>query len=174
MRTSQQEVYNIGDFQSIPNIAKDLLSKNYLLRKKAREELVEIGKPSLDVLVELANSKDETVRWEAVITITQIGSEETLDILMKALEDEEFSIRWLAADGLANLGKYAIRPILQKLMDNPDSAYIRRGAHHALRELKKKGVFKDNYALVETLANEFDHSNILLKTLKTINSTRIT
>jgi HEAT repeat protein len=173
MRFSE-EVYNIRSFQTIPNIAKDLMSRNYLLRKKAREELIEIGKPSLDVLVDLVKSKDETVRWEAMITIIQIGSEETLDILLKALEDEEFSIRWLAADGLVNLGKYAIRPILMKLMDNPDSAFIRRGAKHVLRELKKKGVFKDNYGLVETLANEIDHPNILLQTLKTINSIRIT
>lgn len=173
MRASQ-EVISIRNFQSISNIARDLLSKNYLLRKKAREELVEIGKPSLDVLTELANSKDETVRWEAMITIIQIGSEETMGILMKALEDEVFSIRWLAADGLANLGKNAIRPILQKLMDNPDSAFIRRGAQHVLRELKKKGVFEDNYGLVESLTNEFDHADILLQTLKTINSIRIT
>lgn len=173
MRTSQ-EVISIRNFQTISNIARDLLSKNYLLRKKAREELIEIGKPSLDVLTELASSKDETVRWEAMITITQIGSEETLGLLMKALEDEEFSIRWLAADGIVNLGKYAIRPVLEKLMDNPDSDFIRRGAQHVLRELKNKGVFKDNYGLVEALANEFDHANILLQTLRTINSIRIT
>ena len=61
-----------------------------------------------------------------------------------------------------------------KLMDNPDSAFIRRGAKHVLRELKKKGVFKDNYGLVETLAKEFDYPNILLQTLKTINSIKIT
>jgi HEAT repeat protein len=173
MRTAQ-ETYNFTSFQSIPNIARDLMSKNYLLRKKAREELIEIGRPSLDVLIELANSKDETVRWEALITIIQISSEDTLDILMRALEDEEFSIRWLAAEGIANLGKYAIVPMLQQLKDKPDSAFLRRGTHHVLRELRKKGIFKDNYALVETLANEFDHSNIVLKLQQTINSIRLT
>ena len=173
MRTSYEN-FGMINFQSIPELAKDLFSKNYLLRKKAREELVEIGKPSLDVLKELAHNEDETVRWEAMITIVQIGSEDTLNILLNALTDEEFSIRWLAAEGLVNLGKYAIVPVLQELQDKPDSAFLRRGVHHVLYELRKSGVFKDNYALVETLANEFDHTNIALKLQKTINSIRLT
>ena len=169
MRTGHEN-YPTINFQSIVDLAKDLSSKNYLLRKKAREELVEIGKPSLNTLKTLATSKDENVRWEAVITIVQIGSMETLDILIKALEDDEFSIRWIAAEGLANLGIYAIVPLLRELRNNPDSTFLRRGVNHVLRELRKKGVFKDNYALLETLANEFDHSNIQLKVEKTINS----
>ena len=168
-----QEIYSPINFQAIPDIAKDLCSKNYLLRKKAREELVEIGKPSISILRTLANNKDETIRWEAVITIVQIGSRETLDILMKALEDDEFSIRWVAAEGLVNLGKYAIMPLLEELRDNSDSPFLQNGAHHVLRDLRKKGIFKDNYALVEALANEFDHSDILLKVHKTINSFRL-
>ena len=169
MRTGNEN-YPTINFQSIVDLAKDLSSKNYLLRKKAREELVEIGKPSLNTLITLATSKDENVRWEAVITIVQIGSMETLGILIKALEDDEFSIRWIAAEGLANLGIYAIVPLLRELRNNPDSTFLRRGVNHVLRELRKKGVFKDNYALLETLANEFDHSNIQLKVEKTINS----
>jgi HEAT repeat protein len=171
---STYETLGVRNFQSIPQLAKDLFSKNYLLRKKAREELVEIGEPSLDVLIELANSKDETVRWEAMITIVQIGSQATLDVLLSALEDSEFSIRWLAAEGLINLGKYSIVPLLQELLTKPHSTYLRRGAHHVLTELRKTGLFKDHYALVETLANEFDHSNIALKVQKTIDSIRLT
>ena len=73
MRTSQESI-GLRSFQSIPELTRDLLSKNFILRKKAREELVEIGEPSLDFLIELANSKDESVRWESIITIVQIGS----------------------------------------------------------------------------------------------------
>ena len=171
---STYETLGLRNFQSIPQLAKDLFSKNYLLRKKAREELVEIGDPSLDVLIELTNSKDETLRWEAMITIVQIGSQATLAILLNALEDNEFSIRWLAAEGLINLGKYAIVPLLQELLDKPQSTFLRRGAHHVLNEFRKSGLFQDHYALVETLANEFDHSNIALKVQKTIDSIRLT
>ena len=60
MRTSQESI-GLRSFQSIPELTRDLLSKNFILRKKAREELVEIGEPSLDFLIELANSKDESV-----------------------------------------------------------------------------------------------------------------
>ena len=164
------ETQLLSSFQSIPAIVRDLSSNNYLLRKKAREQLVEIGEPSLNSLIELTDNKDETIRWEAILTIVQIGSLETLDILMKALEDDEFSIRWLAAEGLVNLGIFALVPLLQKLRNKPDSTFIRRGAHHVLRELRKKGLFKDNYELLESLTNEFDHSNISLKAQKAISS----
>ena len=173
MRTTHESL-GIINLQSIPDLAKDLFNKNYLLRKKAREELVEIGNPSLEVLKSLANSKDETARWESIITIVQIGSNDTMGVLLKALEDEEFSIRWLAAEGLVNLGKISILPILQTLRDNPDSAFLRRGTHHVLRELKKKGVFIDNYVLIETLANEYERTNISIKVQQTINAISLT
>lgn len=173
MRTTHEPV-NMVNLQSIPDLAKDLFSKNYLLRKKAREELVEIGEPSIEILKNLATSKDETARWEALVTIVQIGSNDTLNILLKALEDEEFSIRWLAAEGLVNLGKISILPLLHTLRDNPDSAYARRGTHHVLRELKKKGVFIDHFALIETLANEYERVNISVKVQQTINALSLT
>lgn len=168
------QTFDFRNMQSITDLAKDLFSKNYLLRKKARQELIEIGEPSLDVLIELANSKDETVRWEAMVIIVQIGSKAVLDVLLNALEDTEFSIRWLAAEGLINLGKYAIIPLLQELLAKPKSTFVRRGAHHVLKELRNKDIFKDNYALVESLSNEFDHSSIALQVLKTINAIRLT
>ena len=146
MRSSHESI-GLRSFHSIPEITKDLLSRNFLLRKKAREELVDIGEPSLDFLIELATSKDEKVRWEAIITIVQIGSLETLDVLLNALRDEEFSIRWLAAEGLINLGKFVIIPLLQELQSNPDSGFIRHGAHHVLHELKKtvlKPIWRSN------------------------------
>lgn len=160
----------IKNIPSIHELVKDLSSKNFLLRKKAREELVEIGIPSLDVLVELANSKDLNIRWEAMIAIVQIGSKDSIDILLEALEDDEFSIRWLAAEGLINLGKHAIAPLLWDIIDNPESTFLRRGAHHILKELLKQGLFVDNYKLLETLSNEFDHSKIFLILQKTIDS----
>lgn len=171
---SINETRGLRNFQAIPQLAEDLFSKNYLLKKRAREELVEIGDPSLDVLVKLAHSKDEAVRWEAMITIVKIGSQHTLDVLLYALEDSEFSIRWLAAEGLISLGKYSIVPLLQKLLENSESMLLRRGAYHVLKELRNKEIFKDDYAIVEILSNEFDHSSISAQVLKTINSSKLT
>jgi len=171
MRTAQESL-GLSSFQSIPQLTKDLTSKNFILRKKARQELVEIGKPSLDFIIELAYNDDENVRWEALVTIVQIGSIETLDVLLDALEDEEFSIRWLAAEGLSNLGKYAVVPILQKLLNNPGSVFIRRGSHHVLHELRKTGIFKDDYELIDQLSDEFDHSDISLKVKHTLDSVK--
>ncbi len=172
MRTGHEN-YSMINFQSIPDLANDLISKNYLLRKKAREELVEIGDHSLSVLAKLTKHEDETVRWEAVLTIVQIGTRETLDILLNCLEDDEFSIRWLAAQGVVNQGKYAIMPLLRELKNKPDSIFLRHGAHHVLRELRKKGFFKDNYYLIEALSSEFEHPIIQWKLQKTINSIRL-
>ena len=169
MRTTYESIGTVN-FQAIPDLAKDLFSKNYLLRKKAREELVEIGDPSLEVLKELANNKDQNARWEAIITIVQIGSNETLGVLLKALDDEEFSIRWLAAEGLANLGKISLIPLLHKLRNNPDSGILRRSTFHVLRELMKKGIFQDEFDLINLLADDYQHENISNKLEQSINS----
>ncbi|MEJ2103572.1 MAG: HEAT repeat domain-containing protein [Ignavibacteriaceae bacterium] len=169
MRTTYESIGTVN-FQAIPDLAKDLFSKNYLLRKKAREELVEIGDPSLEILKDLANNGDQNARWEAIITIVQIGSNETLGVLLKALDDEEFSIRWLAAEGLANLGKISLMPLLRKLRNNPDSGILRRGSFHVLRELMKKGIFKDEFNLINLLADDYQHKNISYEVDQTINS----
>ena len=169
MRTTYESIGTVN-FQAINDLAKDLFSKNYLLRKKAREELVEIGDPSLEILKDLANNGDQNARWEAIITIVQIGSNETLGVLLKALDDEEFSIRWLAAEGLANLGKISLMPLLRKLRNNPDSGILRRGSFHVLKELMKKGIFKDEFNLINLLADDYQHKNISYEVDQTINS----
>jgi hypothetical protein len=74
----------------------------------------------------------------------------------------------LAAEGLINLGKYTLEPLLKALLANSQSTFIRRGAHHVLYELNKKGLFKDEYNLIDSLADEFDYTNIDLKIKKTL------
>ena len=167
MRNNLQ-TYSVQNFNALSNIINDLFSKNYLLRRKAREDLLELGEPGINHLTELAKNEDESKRWEAIKLIQQIGNDETINVLLTALEDDEFSIRWLASEGVINMGKHGIIPLLETIIQKPSSTYLKRSAHHILKELRRTGIFKDNYGLVEAIANEYEDSIILLKIKQTL------
>jgi HEAT repeat protein len=165
------ESYSVQNFYALSNIVNDLFSKNYLLRRKAREEMLDIGEPGLNYLIQLANSHDESIRWEAIKLIEQIGNDDIISVLIDALEDNEFSIRWLASEGIIKMGKYAINPLLESLTRKQSSRYLKRGVHHILKELRRNEIFKDNYGLVEAIANDYEEPILLMKikqTLRTI------
>jgi len=75
-------------------------------------------------------SKDDWRRWEATKALGQIADPEATDALISALQDEMFDVRWLASEGLVAIGDKAIAPLLKALVSNPESVFLREGAHH--------------------------------------------
>lgn len=106
-----------------------------LIRQKARNELIKIGEPAVDTLIETLNSRQGYAHWEATKALSQIGSPKAARALVKALEDDQFSVRWLAAEGLAAMGQAGLEPVLEALEYNATSARLREGAHHILHDL---------------------------------------
>jgi len=89
-------------------------------------------------LVEALADPKEVVRWEAAKALGQIHDPAAAQALVGALDDEMFDVRWLAAEGLSAMGCKALVPLLQALSKHPDSVWLRRGAHHVLRNLAAK------------------------------------
>ena len=91
------------DFPAAPaeptlrNLMTTLTSKDGLARKRAREELVEIGQPAVPYLLEALKDKRRDVRWEAAKALSEIGDPRAALALVSALEDNDPGIRWLAA-----------------------------------------------------------------------------
>ncbi len=104
-------------------------------RERARRSLVAIGKPAVTPLLEALRDRHEHVRWEAAKALSQINDSAAAPALVSALEDKSFGVRWLAAEGLIAMGRHGLLPLLQALMEGPDSAWLREGAHHVLRTL---------------------------------------
>jgi HEAT repeat protein len=127
------------DSKAIPALIAMLAVKDSLARQRARESLVDIGKPAVVPLMEAlaAPASDYYVRWEAAKVLSELEDPEAAPVLVNALEDDSFGIRWLAAEGLISLGQDGLAPILEALVQRSDSAVLREGAHHVLRMLNE-------------------------------------
>ncbi len=125
--------------EDLASLVADLHHKDGLVRRRARQALVEMGERAVPELVRSLESPNEYTRWEAAKALSEIHAPEAAPALVKRLEDENFSVRWLAAEALIGLHLEGLEPLLQALVHRPDSVWLRQGAHHVLRALAKNG-----------------------------------
>ncbi len=118
----------------------DLGSMNDTTRFRARKSLVRIGKPAVPALVHALKNPSHQIRWGAVKAMVEIGDPANATVLVKVLEDDVFDIRWIASEGLVALGVVGLEPLLQALVDRPQVASLREGAHHVFHVLSEMGM----------------------------------
>jgi HEAT repeat protein len=129
-----------GDPATISRLIAALADDDRVTRQRARESLVEIGGSAVTPLTEALAKSNERVRWEAANALSEIGDPAAAPALVRALEDNSFGVRWLAAEGLISLGHEGLSPLLEALVEHPESAWLRQGAHHVLRILAEEGL----------------------------------
>jgi len=122
---------------SIQQLIKILGSKKGMERKKARKILVEKGSDVINPLVDLLDHPKHVIRWEAMMTLKEIGDQSLIPLFISKLDDDESDIRWIASEGLVKLGTDVVNPLLKILMEKPDSVFILAGAHHIFSDLHK-------------------------------------
>lgn len=127
-------------------------STNGMEREKAREALVEIGRDSIDFLMELLSHPKHIYRWEAIKTLEEIANPISIPLLIQALEDDKGDVRWIAAKGLIKLGALSIKPLLKILEEKSDSVFILAGAHHVFFDLKEKKLLPKGFPTVKLLS----------------------
>ena len=140
----------------IKKLLNELQSEDVGVRHNARLELVKIGTPIIDFLIELDYSKDKNVKWEVMKALGQIADPDTIPLLLEGLCDDDFEIRWLAAEGLIEIGKESVKPIL------------RHGAHHVLHDFVTTGLFKDKHDLISVLNEVATASAVIVKVKETL------
>ncbi len=151
--------------KTIEKLIEDLSDPNGIIRQKARYELVKMGNPALDYLLELLGARKHLARWEAVKAISEIGTADSIPILINALEDEEFDVRWLAAEGLIDMGHAAVYPLLKAFISNKDSIYLKEGVHHVLKGLETREDYDDKYEIIKALETFTTPSTVELKVI---------
>jgi HEAT repeat protein len=117
-----------------------------MTRQRAREALADIGHPAVDPLTKtLLNPKtDERLRWETAKILSEIGDPSAAPALVTVLEDDwSFGVRWLAAEGLISMADRGLPTLLEALIERPESAWLREGAHHILRILAAEGLHNE-------------------------------
>jgi HEAT repeat protein len=145
-----------GTDTNLESLIDMLANKDGVIRQKAREELMALGKPAVFSLIQaLQNSKLDQVRWEAAKALGSINDTRSIPPLVKALEDSNSDVAWTAADALKAFRKAAWPPLLQALIKSTsESVALRKGAHHVLVDQKEDG-FND---LLATLLKALESS----------------
>jgi len=110
-------------------------------RQSARQSLVALGGPAIGPLTDilLDPKQDWEARWEAAKALGEMGTSAVAPTLVRALEDPDFGVRWVAAEGLADLGRAGLPALMRGLIERPNSIWLRRRAHQALRMLAERG-----------------------------------
>jgi HEAT repeat protein len=96
MRTEQVIGTNLDGLMAM------LASEDGMIRQKARESLVVLGRPAAPSLSRaLRHSKSDQIRWEAAKALGAIRDTRSIPSLVKALSDEDSDVSWLAAEALS-------------------------------------------------------------------------
>jgi hypothetical protein len=127
-------------------------------RERARNSLEEAGTSAVVSLCRtLQHSDDDHVRWEAAKALGAIGDVRAVPSLLKALEDIDTDVAWVAAEALKGFKTAAWQPLFRVLVKRgSDSATLRHGAHHVLRNQKASG-YND---LLVTMREALDSSTV--------------
>jgi HEAT repeats len=129
--------------EGIASLVNRLGDDDGLLRRKARETLVNLDGSAVPSLIIALSNPSRDVRWEAAKALGAIGDPSAAPALVEALEDERFGVRWLAAEALIALGAEAtLPPLMHALSESADSVWLRHGGHHVLRTLARYGLPK--------------------------------
>jgi HEAT repeat protein len=110
------------------------------VRQRARCRLERIGRPAVPALVSRLADKRRRVRWESAKALGRIADPHAAPALVAALTDEKTEVRWLAAEALIALERKALRPLYGALRKDPDSVWLRHGAHHVMHALERVGL----------------------------------
>jgi HEAT repeat protein len=125
---------------SIPELIAALNSGHWRERQEAHDQLAALGPAAEPALVEAVHSPEDQVRWEALKILSGLADPSLAPVFVATLRtDRNEGNRWVATHALTHLGHVAIRPLLQELVQHSDSAFLRTGAHHVLRALRKLG-----------------------------------
>ncbi|MCK6624041.1 MAG: HEAT repeat domain-containing protein [Anaerolineae bacterium] len=122
---------------TLSTLLRTLTDKDGLVRKRARDELVELGAAATPGLMELLKDKRTHVRWEAAKALSEIGDPRSAPALVTALEDNDPGIRWMAAEGLIRVEAAGLPPLFGALVEHGGSIRLREGADHVLKVLAK-------------------------------------
>ncbi len=146
-----------GTSTNLESLMDMLENKDGVIRQKAREALVELGKSAVSSLTRaLLNSRQDQVRWEAAKALGGINDTGSVPSLVQALEDNNSDVAWAAADALKTFRKAAWPSLLQALIKSKSEAVaLRKGAHHVLADQKEDG-FND---LLATLLKALESSS---------------
>ncbi|MBL1153760.1 MAG: HEAT repeat domain-containing protein, partial [Ignavibacteriae bacterium] len=97
------------DIERVKSLINQFSDKDPWVNGDAINELVLIGEPVVDYLIESLQNKDDNVRWCSAITLEKISplGKQSIPFLTGALKDKYANVRWCSALALGKYGKDA-------------------------------------------------------------------
>jgi hypothetical protein len=132
----------------LEGLIAQLSSADIKIRVRARQDLVQVGKPAVTHLVEALKHPSDYVRWEAARSLHEIADAHAAPALVESMKDARQEVRWAAAEALVALGTAALAPLVRRLETDFASVHMREGAFHVLHELHHQGLLNDELKLV--------------------------
>ena len=99
--------------------------KDAILHLTARMALEGMGAQSVDALIQALKDKNEFLRWQAALALSNLGDDRAVEPIIEALGDKAEIVRRTAAAALGKMGdQRAVKP-LQKLLagEKPSGKY---------------------------------------------------
>lgn len=135
------------DLKAIRPLVKTLSDDNIYVRNYAAKALIQIGKPSFELLTISLRDVDWFVRKESAYALSEIDGVKAVDFLSDALRDEDVRVTDEVKKALIKIGKPAIDRTLVLLNDPNGDA--QRNAGYVLSRIGKPAV----EPLIKTLNN---------------------
>jgi len=123
----------------ITDLIKELGSEDFQVESRAREKLVEIGRPAVPYLVSQLQTKEVKMRTSVMYTLAWIKDFRSTPFVLKMLKDEDFHIREIAAKLLGDLNyEWGLPELALALRDV--HYHVQSGAFYALAKIGKLSI----------------------------------
>jgi HEAT repeat protein len=129
----------LKDESTVEPLTQALGDKDYGVRRKASEALIEIGEPAIAPLIKALNNDNTITREWVIRTLGEIKNRKAINPLIQTLrKDEKSWIRERAAEALEKIGdKKAVKPLIQALKKDEDRG-VRGKTAEALGNIGEK------------------------------------
>jgi HEAT repeat protein len=109
------------------------------IRMEIRRKILNLGKPVIPYLIANLYNRNDLIRCEAAQILSVIDGSKTPKTLVLALDNPDLKRRWDATQDLIEYDRAAVIALLRALSSSYASVWLRQGAQHVLKILKKRG-----------------------------------
>lgn len=135
--------------QGLDELITVLKDENIAGQKDIVNDLVEIGEPAVEPLINLLKDEKWRVRYISAETLGEIGDSKAVEPLIDSLNDENNGVRSNSIIALVEIGKPSVEPLIDILDDN--NWHMKWQAAEALGEIGDKKAIQP---LIKILNNE--------------------
>lgn len=137
---TKAQSFSSGELEKIKSLIDRFNDEDPWVNGEAINELVKIGEPSVNQLIESLSMTNENVRWCSAIALEKISpnGKQAIPYLVNALKDDHSNVRWCSALALGKFKEKASSAVteLQKLLYDEDNN-VRWAAYSSISKIDK-------------------------------------